>query len=140
MQRLELSSIWALMAAFDKALPMPEALHGQQLDGAFVEGVNAVSWMANNSQKLTLADKNAPHCWTFFSTGAFGKKNKVPQVKISLTQVLQQRLMWFCRFSTCPFHIIVSTSARKSMGSAGSLSLLYYGDGTVPKFGSLYDL
>lgn len=116
LQRLELSSIWALMAAFNEALPMPEGLHRQQLDGAFVEGVNAVSWMANNSQKLTLADKNAPHCWTFFSTGAFGKKNKVPQVNISsfhvVLQVLHLSIPYYCE--------------HKSVGTAGSFSALLW--------------
>lgn len=82
MKRLELSSIWALMAAFEEALPIPEGVGGSRLDGAFVEGVSAVSWMANNSSKLDNADKDGPHCWTFFSTAAYGKKNKVPQESI----------------------------------------------------------
>jgi hypothetical protein len=79
-QRLELSSIWALMAAFDEPLPSPLGLDSRALDGAFVEGVNAISWMGNNTSKLPLSKDRAPHCWTFFSTAAFGKKNKVPQV------------------------------------------------------------
>lgn len=78
-QRLELSSIWALMAAFEEPLPIPEGLRSSRLDGAFVEGVNALSWMANNSSKLEGDD--SPQCWTFFSTAAYGKKNKVPQVR-----------------------------------------------------------
>lgn len=79
MKRLELSSIWALLAAFEEPLPLPEGLESSRLDGAFIEGVNAVSWMANNSYKLK---KDGPHCWTFFSTAAFGKRNKVPQESI----------------------------------------------------------
>lgn len=69
------------MAAFEEAIPIPEGLAGGHLDGAFVEGVSAVSWMANNSRKLNGTAKDAPHCWTFFSTAAYGKKNKVPQVR-----------------------------------------------------------
>jgi len=83
-QRLELSSIWALMAAFEESLPIPEGLGSSRLDGAFVEGVNSLSWMANNSSKLDNPEKDAPHCWTFFSTAAYGKKNKVPQVRYLL--------------------------------------------------------
>jgi predicted NAD/FAD-dependent oxidoreductase len=82
MKRLELSSIWALMAAFDEPLPSPLGLDSRALDGAFVEGVNAISWMGNNTSKLPLSKDRAPHCWTFFSTAAFGKKNKVPQESI----------------------------------------------------------
>ena len=69
------------MAAFEEAIPIPEGVAGGNLDGAFVEGVSAVSWMANNSKKLNGTAQDAPHCWTFFSTAAYGKKNKVPQVR-----------------------------------------------------------
>ncbi|XP_024544952.1 uncharacterized protein LOC9644667 [Selaginella moellendorffii] len=78
MKRLELSSVWALLAAFDEPLPAPA--DGSKLDGAFVEGINSLSWMGNNSQKLYL--NQHPHCWTFFSTAAYGKKHKVPQESI----------------------------------------------------------
>ncbi|KAG0619133.1 hypothetical protein M758_4G119800 [Ceratodon purpureus] len=80
MKRLELSSIWALMAAFEEPLPIPEGLGSSRLDGAFVEGVNAVTWMANNSSKIEGED--SPQCWTFFSSAAYGKKNKVPQESV----------------------------------------------------------
>lgn len=81
------------MAAFEEAIPIPEGVAGGHLDGAFVEGVSAVSWMANNSKKLNGTAKDAPHCWTLFSTAAYGKKNKVPQVKFfSLFQ--GQSYMW----------------------------------------------
>ncbi|CAN1765886.1 PSPTO_1126 [Linum perenne] len=75
MKRLDLSSIWALMAAFDDPLPVP-------FEGAFVKGVDALSWMGNNSRKLSNTDKQNRECWTFFSTAAYGKKNKVPQESI----------------------------------------------------------
>ena len=73
LQKLELSSIWALLAAFEDPLPIP-------FEGAFVKGVDSISWMANNTKKLLHSLSSGPHCWTFFSTAAFGKRNKVPQV------------------------------------------------------------
>ncbi|GAB4836021.1 hypothetical protein Ancab_000939 [Ancistrocladus abbreviatus] len=51
-------------------------------EGAFVKGIDAVSWMANNSSKLSSGQGNGPHCWTFFSTAAFGERTKVPQENI----------------------------------------------------------
>ncbi|XP_021742198.1 uncharacterized protein LOC110708380 isoform X1 [Chenopodium quinoa] len=76
MKRLDLSSIWALLAAFDDPLPLSSTF-----EGAFVNGIDALSWMANNSAKLS-STQIGPHCWTFFSTAAFGKQNKVPQENI----------------------------------------------------------
>lgn len=78
LQRLDLSSIWALLAAFEDPLPLTFPF-----EGAFVKGVDALSWMANNSAKLS-STQGGPHCWTFFSTAAFGKQNKVPQVCYAL--------------------------------------------------------
>ncbi|KHG04378.1 Putative bifunctional amine oxidase [Gossypium arboreum] len=80
MKRLDLSSIWALLAAFEHPLPMGDGKVTFQ--GAFVKGVDSVSWMANNSLKLLGSQSNGPHCWTFFSTAAYGKQNKVPQENI----------------------------------------------------------
>lgn len=83
MKRLELSSIWALMAAFEQPLPSLNSDSGNiQVDGAFVTGVDALSWMGNNTAKLQPSQSNGPHCWTFFSTAKYGKKNKVPQESI----------------------------------------------------------
>ncbi|GFP79147.1 hypothetical protein PHJA_000058200 [Phtheirospermum japonicum] len=73
MKRLDLSSIWALMAAFEDPLPVP-------FEGSFVKGIDSLSWMSNNTTKLFGMQSSGPHCWTFFSTAAFGKNNKVPQV------------------------------------------------------------
>ncbi|KAB1202723.1 hypothetical protein CJ030_MR8G002223 [Morella rubra] len=78
MKRLELSSIWALLAAFEDPLPIAgDAV--TSFEGAFVKGVESVSWMANNTKKLLLSQSCGPHCWTFLSTAAYGKRNKVPQ-------------------------------------------------------------
>lgn len=83
MQRLELSAIWALLAAFDEPLPINPVF-----EGAFVKGIDALSWMSNNTAKLHLTpqpDKAAvelPQCWSFFSTANYGKQTKVPQENI----------------------------------------------------------
>ncbi|KAF3608870.1 hypothetical protein DY000_02050801 [Brassica cretica] len=45
-QNFDLSSIWALLAAFDDPLPTVN------FEGAFVKGVESLSWMGNNSAKL----------------------------------------------------------------------------------------
>ncbi|XP_021619668.1 uncharacterized protein LOC110620292 isoform X3 [Manihot esculenta] len=79
MKKLELSSIWALLAAFEDPLTIPSG--APPFEGAFVKGVDSVSWMGNNTMKL-FSENNSPHCWTIFSTAAFGKKNKVPQENI----------------------------------------------------------
>ncbi|KAM6577050.1 hypothetical protein CsatB_028887 [Cannabis sativa] len=81
MKRLELSSIWALLAAFDDPLLVPER-DGLSFEGAFVKGVDSVSWMANNTKKLLGSNSDGPDCWTFLSTAAYGKHNKVPQENI----------------------------------------------------------
>ena len=72
-----MSSIWALLAAFEDPLPIAGP---EQFEGAFVNGVDSVSWMANNSKKLSSSQSNDPQCWTFFSTAAYAKQTKVPQV------------------------------------------------------------
>lgn len=82
MKRLELSSIWALLAAFEDPLPLPANAAGSPFEGAFVKGINSVSWMADNTKKLLDCKGSGPHCWTFLSTTAFGKQNKVPQENI----------------------------------------------------------
>ncbi|KAI7737404.1 hypothetical protein M8C21_016378 [Ambrosia artemisiifolia] len=82
MKRLELSSIWALLAAFEDPLPLPGKTVAP-FEGAFVKGIDSVSWMGNNTQKLSNSpNAGPPHCWTFFSTPSFGKRNKVPQENI----------------------------------------------------------
>ncbi|XXG67142.1 hypothetical protein AAC387_Pa06g0555 [Persea americana] len=79
MKRLELSSIWALLAAFEDPLPIPSSTSGTPFEGAFVKGVDSVSWMANNTKKLFPSQSKGPQCWTFFSTAAYAERNKVPQ-------------------------------------------------------------
>ncbi|KAL8028761.1 hypothetical protein ABFX02_14G181700 [Erythranthe guttata] len=78
MKRLDLNSIWALMAAYEDPLPIP-------FEGAFVKGIDSLSWMANNTAKLFGSQSGGPHCWTYFSSAAFGKQNKVPQESIPTT-------------------------------------------------------
>ncbi|KAL5712284.1 hypothetical protein ACHQM5_014473 [Ranunculus cassubicifolius] len=82
MKTLELSSIWALLAAFEDPLPIPSDISTTPFEGAFVKGVDSLSWMANNTRKLFPSKSGGPHCWTFFSSAAYAKKNKVPQENI----------------------------------------------------------
>ena len=79
-QRLELSSVWALLAAFEDPLPIAQNNSYGAFEGAFVRDVDSLSWMANNTQKLFPLETDRPECWTFFSTASYGRKNKVPQV------------------------------------------------------------
>ncbi|CAL9219583.1 unnamed protein product, partial [Arabidopsis halleri] len=65
-----------LLAAFDDPLPTVN------FEGAFVKGVESLSWMGNNSAKL--GNGRNPHCWTFFSTATYGKQNK--KVKAGMLQ------------------------------------------------------
>ncbi|KAK9185372.1 hypothetical protein WN943_025728 [Citrus x changshan-huyou] len=46
-------------------------------EGAFVKGVDSVSWMANNSAKLLSFHSDGSHYWTFFGIAASGKGDKV---------------------------------------------------------------
>lgn len=82
MKRLELSSVWALLAAFEDPLPVPRIDSHGAFEGAFVTDVDSLSWMGNNTRKLFPMQIGTPECWTFFSTAAYGKRNKVPQENI----------------------------------------------------------
>lgn len=53
-----------------------------------MKDVDSLSWMANNTQKLFPLQTGRPECWTFFSTAAYGKRNKVPQVDYLLKVIL----------------------------------------------------
>lgn len=76
-----MSPIWALLAAFDDPLPLPGGgTTAVPFEGAFVKGVDSLSWMGNNTKKLMKSQSGGPHCWTFFSTAAYAKQTKVPQV------------------------------------------------------------
>jgi hypothetical protein len=88
MKRLQLSSVWALLAAFQDPLPIPQTDSYGTFEGAFVKDVDSLSWMANNTQKLFPLQTGRPECWTFFSTAAYGKRNKVPQVDYLLKVIL----------------------------------------------------
>uniref|UniRef100_A0A0E0JBZ7 Amine oxidase domain-containing protein n=1 Tax=Oryza nivara TaxID=4536 RepID=A0A0E0JBZ7_ORYNI len=81
-RQMKLSSVWALLAAFQDPLPIPQTDSYGTFEGAFVKDVDSLSWMANNTQKLFPLQTGRPECWTFFSTAAYGKRNKVPQENI----------------------------------------------------------
>jgi predicted NAD/FAD-dependent oxidoreductase len=76
MIRLELSSIWVALVAFDESVACPG-----DLEGAFVDDNGVLSWIANNNKKLGVTTKG-PECWTLISTPAYGKANKVPQENV----------------------------------------------------------
>ncbi|GJP68291.1 hypothetical protein CLOP_g25021 [Closterium sp. NIES-67] len=89
MKRLELSSIWASIIAFETPLLANGSLPRLQFDAAFVEGVPAVAWMSNNTAKLEGREQargDAVECWTVFSSAAYGRRNKVPQENIPLAR------------------------------------------------------
>ncbi|KDO41756.1 hypothetical protein CISIN_1g034179mg [Citrus sinensis] len=50
--------------------------------------LKAVSWMENNSEKFFCSQSDGAHCWTLFSTAAYGKRNKVPQVFLHINVCL----------------------------------------------------
>lgn len=72
MRAMKLNSIWATLVAFDASL-------GAQVEGAYVDGVPALSWAANNTAKLS---RTGPECWTLLSTAAYGRLNKCPQENV----------------------------------------------------------
>ncbi|KAH9699124.1 hypothetical protein KPL71_024223 [Citrus sinensis] len=80
---LELSSIWSLLPAFEDSLPLGSAA---TFEGAFVKGVDSISWMANHSAKLLSCRSDGPHCWTFFSTAAYGKRNYVLRISLYINE------------------------------------------------------
>lgn len=92
-QRLELSSVWALLAAFEDPLPIPYNDSHGAFEGAFVRDVDSLSWMGNNTRKLFPLQTGKPECWTFFSTAAYGKRNKVPQVACLLKSTSRMILL-----------------------------------------------
>ncbi|KAK3019487.1 hypothetical protein RJ639_004886 [Escallonia herrerae] len=65
---------------FEDPLTMPANAAAFPFEGAFVKGIDSLSWMANNTKKLLNSQSCGAHCWTFFSTSTFGKRNKVPHV------------------------------------------------------------
>ncbi|CAI7883397.1 unnamed protein product, partial [Closterium sp. NIES-54] len=103
MKRLELSSIWASLIAFETPLLSNGSAPRGHFDAAFVEGVPAVAWMCNNTAKLgekagagrgdggegsgaVWRGEAGMECWTVFSSAAYGKRNKVPQENIPLAR------------------------------------------------------
>lgn len=95
-----MSSVWALLAAFEDPLQVP-GTDSFPFEGAFVKGVDSISWMANNTKKLLGSQSGGPHCWTFLSTAAYGKRNKVPQVCFNP--------------NTSIFHSVFAKSSLKSL-------------------------
>ena len=83
LRRLKLSANWVLMVAFNSPVPVPGGL-----EGAFITGSPVLSWAANQTAKLGPAGAasngssgSSLECWTLISTQAYGRGNKVPQVR-----------------------------------------------------------
>jgi hypothetical protein len=78
---MQLCSLFALIFALDQPLP-PQAA---AVEGAFVEGVPELSWVANNGPKLHIpgyTDAGQRSAWTLISSPQFAERNKVPQENI----------------------------------------------------------
>lgn len=121
------------MAAFEDPLPVPSSASGVPLEGAFVKGIDSLSWMANNTTKLCGSQTSKPHCWTFFSTAAFGKQNKVPQVSLITTWLLlecNQNVYVYMniKFPNGPWSVIANPIEYKNhdKGEVQNLFRLHY--------------
>ncbi len=77
--QMQLCSLFALSIVLDHALPLPAA--ASALEGAFVEGVPELSWVADNGAKLQQAGFHG-RAWTLISSPQFAERNKVPQENI----------------------------------------------------------
>ena len=80
-KQMQLCSLFALLVVHDQPLP-PQAA---AFEGAFVEGVPELSWVANNGAKLQIpnyTDAAQRSAWTLISSPQFAERNKVPQENI----------------------------------------------------------
>ena len=105
--KMTLCSLWVLMVAFPTPLTVP-------FEGAHVESDPDVSWVGNNTAKLSTKSKegksgktagNKTECWTIFSTRGFGKTHKVPQEMIppkKAAEVTELLLDAFARVTKLP--------------------------------------
>ena len=85
MSRMKLSSIWALMVAWDDPLPV-------EFEGAFVDGSPVLSWAGNNSRLSAGGGGGGgadTSTWTLFSTSQYGKANKAPQEAVPAAKAKQ---------------------------------------------------
>ena len=77
--RMQLCSLWVLMAAFQTSLNLP-------YEGAHVEHNKDITWVSNNTAKLSGPSQpgtsKQPECWTIISSRSFGSRHKVPQENI----------------------------------------------------------
>ena len=83
--RMQLCSLWVLMAAFPTSLKLP-------FQGAHVEHNKDITWISNNTAKLSgqSSKQSGPsqlgisrtECWTIISSRSFGSRHKVPQENI----------------------------------------------------------
>ena len=84
-RKLILSSVWALMLAFDEPVALPNG--AAAMEGAHVVGSDVVAWCSNVTAKRRSAagaDDPAPgsrggECWVVHSTPTYARDNKCPQ-------------------------------------------------------------
>lgn len=79
-RQMQLCSLFALLVVLDHPLPL-----SAEFEGAFVEGVPELSWVANNGPKLHIpgyTDAGQRSAWTLISSPQFAERNKVPQENI----------------------------------------------------------
>lgn len=75
-RQMQLCSLFALSVVLDHPLPPGPAT---TLEGAFVEGVSELSWVANNGAKLSQAGYSNPEhrsAWMLISSPSFAEQNK----------------------------------------------------------------
>jgi predicted NAD/FAD-dependent oxidoreductase len=80
-RKLILSSVWALMVAFDEPLEFPDS--SDLLEGAHVAGSDVIAWCSNVTAKRahggTSSSSVRPECWVIHSTPTYARDNKCPQ-------------------------------------------------------------
>lgn len=83
-RKLILSSVWALMVAFDESLMGTN----DSMQGAHVTGSDTIAWVSNVTAKRALSGGHAstpspsstvPECWVVHSTPTYARDNKCPQ-------------------------------------------------------------
>jgi len=83
---MQLCSLYVLMVVLDGPVPLPTP----NLEGAFVEGVPALSWVADQGAKLGQNVEKGPEnegtrrAWVIVSSPTFAEEHKVPQENIPI--------------------------------------------------------
>jgi len=118
---MQLCSLWVLLAYFETQFATPDIM-----EGAFIKGVEELSWAANNCAKLSLTNVMGS-CWTIISSAQFGQENKCPQENIPpehAEMVTDKMLRAFERaLSLTPGSLIPSFASVQLWGAANPISV-----------------